>query len=82
MVCEYGVWVVWSQVVGVSGCALHSRHGICAAAFGAGRRRDRVTGSVVGSSLPICQTGTCLVYCQAGNWQVCEGGLAEDGRTE
>ena len=26
--------------------------------------------SVGGSSLPICQNGTCLVYCRAGNWQV------------
>ena len=36
--------------------------------------------SVVGSLLPNCQKDTCLVYCQAANWHLGEGGFAEDGR--
>ena len=46
------------------------------------KEMDPVSGSVVGSSLPTCQNGTCLVYCRAGNWQVWEGGSAEGGRTD
>ena len=35
--------------------------------------------SVGGSSLPVCQNGTCLVSCLVGNWQMREGGVAEGG---
>ena len=46
----------------------------------AGERPSPRPPKVGGSSLPACQNGTCLVYCQAGKWQIGEGGLAEGGR--
>jgi len=45
-------------------------------------QKVRRTGRVGGSLLPICRNGTCLVYCQGGNWHIRKGGLAEGGRSQ